>query len=240
MRSLARLLNDVLHVDVLLDVFGIPETHHQNPLLWFNQAFRDASHIIYIGSPELPPSKATSDNIYRLYGVSMKAITAKIVSNSNAKQLIVLTFPYSINAVPGELTSLRRFDLMKDMDSFVNSLVMLPYQSWTFLHIYRPNRFRGEPQYMELLSQIQSAQKEVEMFSDYLTSTGSPKVTITHDENDESPNEDEHHLLNLKAHNFTYNLSDLDLSGGGTSADNKRVILKSPHSFSYNVQDIAK
>lgn len=177
-RSLARLLNDVLHIEVFLDVFDIPQTHHQNPVLWYNQAFRDATHIIYVASPEASPStKPHSDNVYRIDSVTMKAIITKIACSTNTKQILVVTFPYSANAIPEELNSIRKFDLLKDIDSFVNSLVMLPYHSWTFLHIYRPNRFRGEPQYMELLDHIQHAQKEVDLIA--LTNKNElPQITV--------------------------------------------------------------
>ncbi|KAB0793682.1 hypothetical protein PPYR_13302 [Photinus pyralis] len=205
-RTLARLLNDVLHIEVFLDVFDIPQTNHQNPVLWYNQAFRDATHIIYIASPEIPPSKSShSDNIYRVDGVTMKAIITKIACSTNTKQIIVITFPYSINAVPSELNTVRRFDLVKDIDSFVNSLVMLPYQSWTFLHLYRPNRFRGEPQYMELLEHIQGAQKEFEVlnFSNSTKSSTAQLDVIA--QNDRA--EDEEKLLTGESNIDHVNLS---------------------------------
>ncbi|KAF5293389.1 hypothetical protein FQA39_LY02874 [Lamprigera yunnana] len=176
-RSFARLLNDVLHIEVFLDVFGVPQTNHQNPVLWYNQAFRDATHIIYVASPEVSSTKPHSDNIYRIDSVTMKAIITKIACSTNTKQVLVITFPYSVNTIPEELCNIRRFDLLKDIDSFVNSIVMLPYQSWTFLHIYRPNRFRGEPQYMELLEHIQDAQKDVDLTSD-VTKIQTPQITV--------------------------------------------------------------
>ncbi|KAF5269645.1 hypothetical protein FQR65_LT05984 [Abscondita terminalis] len=193
-RSLARLLNDVLHIEIFLDVFDIPQTHHQNPVLWYNQAFRDATHVIYIASPEASPTaKPHSDNIYRIDSVTMKAIITKIACSTNTKQILVITFPYSTNAIPEELNNLRRFDLLKDIDSFVNSIVMLPYQSWTFLHIYRPNRFRGEPQYMELLDHIQHAQKEIDQMSN-ASKNEIPQITVV-DQDAAAENEE---LLKIK------------------------------------------
>lgn len=219
--NLARLLNELLHVEILLDVLNIPLTNHKDPLLWCSHAFTYATHIIYVASPEVSPLKTKSDNIYKIYGAALKFIKRELVCTHSTKQIIIVTLPYSLNAVPPELTNLKRFNLMKDMDNFISALVTPPYQSWTFLQIYRPNRFRGEPQYIDLMESIHSAQKEVEMLSACTSPNNqTPKITVTENNadnlavaaDDDDVSEDERMLLQIEE-NCNFRLSDLDLSG---------------------------
>lgn len=237
-RNLARVLQGAFCITIFMDSV---DANHQDPTFWCNHSFTSASHIIYIASPEVSSAaiQGNSKSICNTHDAALKLIRKELGCSHPTKQIVVVTFPYSINATPSELSHLRKFNLMKDFDEFSRYIKPpTPFVPTTLL-IWSAQHLE---MYMDLINSIYLAEKEFDTVNSY--SSNAPEITITVNSmenfpitDDDDTSEDEERLLTIQPH-YNFRISNLELSGGGDNNSEDQPTVTTANGFKNDIQDL--
>lgn len=213
----AHILKDFFGIDVLMDVFDIPQTKHKNPALWCSEAFQQATHIVYITSPN---TIETYPSVYKTEAIALRFLEEYLASGHSDKKLMYVTFPYSKRNIPELLRNFRHFHLMKDFSAFIYYLINCNKQN-VFLckSVFKRNQllyYLEDPFYLDLLAAVEKAQKDAKL-TKKRTKVKKPeiKILMPSEENIAAEREEEDGTDKLikKEGECTFNIKELDLSG---------------------------
>lgn len=111
-------------IDMMYDG-DIANTTHGDPFLWADEAFRTASHVIYVVGPNAETNNVCS-NIYDQPVNPHRNIDTLILSwikgdrgTKNKKDVMNIFFDYSNGKVPVETKREKSYHLLKDWQKFI-------------------------------------------------------------------------------------------------------------------------
>lgn len=213
--ALAQTLKKLFRIDVLVDIFDIPQTKHKNPGLWCSEAFHQATHIVYVAPPN---ATETYPSVYKTESMALKFLDEYLTSELTSKKILCVTFPYSKKNVPLRFRNFRHFHLMKDFSAFIYYLVNYNRQN-LFLckSVFKMNQlmyYSEDSLYLDLVEAVKRAEDEMKL-AKKLSKVKKPEILVLEpsEENIAAKEESENETLIKKEGEYSVNIKELDLSG---------------------------
>lgn len=239
--NFAYTLKSLFKIDVLMDIFDIPQTKHKNPALWCSEAFKQATHIIYIAPPN---TTETYPSVYRTEAICLRFLVEYLSSGcADKKTILCVTFPYSKRNIPELFKNFRHFHLMKDFSSFISYLVNYNKQN-VFLckSIFKRNQllyYSEDLSYLDLLESVEKAQKQIKLTKKQ-SKTKKPeiKILMSSEENITGKEEIESDTLIKKDGNYSFDIKELNMSGKRDESSLQEVVLPKAEGFDIRSLDM--
>lgn len=211
----AQTLKKLFQIDVLMDIYDIPQTKHKNPSLWCSEAFQKATHIVYVTPPH---TAETYPSVYKTETMALRFLEEYLSSERTNKKILCVTFPYTRKNVPDLFKNFRQFHLMKDFAAFISYLENYNRQNvFLWKSIFKRNQlmyYSENSYYMDLVKAVKNAQGDVKL-TKKLSRTKKPeiKILLPSEENICGKEENENDSLIKKEGEYTVDIKSLNLSG---------------------------
>lgn len=221
--NLTYALRDAFDITVFLDRLDISQTDHKDPLRWCSESFENATHIVFVMSPE------TSDypTIYETEAAAMRFLEEEIKNRNFSKQIATIVFQHTTKNIPETLRRFRCFNLMKDFHKFLQFITnkwQSPWVLWT-----------EDMSYLDLLEDVKAAENykpvknELKIPQIKLSATSKENVLLEQKEDDAKYVKEQGP--------FSFDINELNLSGGEEEEEVLRP--KTPtENYSFNIQSL--
>lgn len=237
--SFAHTLKKLFTIDVMMDIFDVPQTKHKNPGLWCSEAFQRATHIVYITPPN---TTETYPSVYKTEPMALRFLEEYLASGRTNKKILCVTFPYSRKNIPEMFKNFRQFQLMKDFSGFISYLENYNRQNvFLWMSVFKRNQlmyYSENSCYLELLEAIKRAQEEAKL-TKKLSKVKKPeiKILVPSEENIAGKEESENDTLIKKEGEYSVDVKELDLSGE-KDEDLEEIVLPKTGKFDIRSLDL--
>lgn len=220
--TLVQTLTKVFGIEVYVDMFDIPLTSHKNPLIWCSEAFNQATHVIYVASPN---THSNYSSIYKTEPLALRFLEEETSKKNPTKKICLVTFPYAED-IPEILRNVRGFSLMKDFNRFINFLLSTSDKSeMVLMNVFKRNLlmyYMESPVYRELMDAVRKAQKKIHSENGMIAvSKPNIKIVLASDENIDKKTEEKQSLIEKDEKSSVFDINDAEVPGKESKIEKK-------------------
>lgn len=120
-KKFAEVFKKFYNINVMLDYIDIPKLENKDPSSWMDESFNRADYVIFFLSPD-QESSIRSHPYVNLFPRALNLMNTELSKDYSKKQFLLVSLPYSTKEIPSKLKNIQKYNLVQDMNRFLNKV----------------------------------------------------------------------------------------------------------------------